>query len=612
MKIKKISAIALSLIIAVAALATPVVIAESGSITPADLGDNVVLHTDLQKQYMDGTTATLKELGSFRTENNKDSYPLPVQFKWTSTISTRSYTLKISEKNDMSNPLTYTSNSTSLSVYNLKVGTKYYWTVSAGSYTSPQASFTTENVAPRNLKIDGVSNCRDLGGWATVNGKRVKQGLIFRTAQLNNDKGIASISDSGKNVMLNELGVKSEIDFRTSSQSGNITVSPLGSGVNYYHRPMLSNGYKNPDMVVKIFKLLADEKNYPIFYHCQAGKDRTGMISFLINALCGVSEADCRLDYLFTNFANVGGVNYTGVDDYLNKIKFNTAGNSFQEKTRNYLLGLNADGDEQLTNAELDKIIQIMTDTSSPVRPTTTTTKKTTTPTGSSASTSTTTTTTTKSTQAPTGNKLLIDWDVNTNYSLVSVTATKPQNSIILSGNATSNRVVNSWSNSFAGYDGITFNLTANSENAATRIKVCVGNDDNKMSFDITGGTQTVTVPFSSLNPISGKDLNLYITGGRIDVTISDIYLYASSSPETTTTTSTSTTTTTTTTTSGTQPIKKGDINGDGEINVIDIQLLLGLVQKGQTGDMRVTDINGDGKVDILDVNALLILVLKG
>ena len=612
MKIKKISAIALSLIIAVAALATPVVIAESGSITPADLGDNVVLHTDLQKQYMDGTTATLKELGSFRTENNKDSYPLPVQFKWTSTISTRSYTLKISEKNDMSNPLTYTSNSTSLSVYNLKVGTKYYWTVSAGSYTSPQASFTTENVAPRNLKIDGVSNCRDLGGWATVNGKRVKQGLIFRTAQLNNDKGIASISDSGKNVMLNELGVKSEIDFRTSSQSGNITVSPLGSGVNYYHRPMLSNGYKNPDMVVKIFKLLADEKNYPIFYHCQAGKDRTGMISFLINALCGVSEADCRLDYLFTNFANVGGVNYTGVDDYLNKIKFNTAGNSFQEKTRNYLLGLNADGDEQLTNAELDKIIQIMTDTSSPVRPTTTTTKKTTTPTGSSASTSSTTTTTTKSTQAPTGNKLLIDWDVNTNYSLVSVTATKPQNSIILSGNATSNRVVNSWSNSFAGYDGITFNLTANSENAATRIKVCVGNDDNKMSFDITGGTQTVTVPFSSLNPISGKDLNLYITGGRIDVTISDIYLYASSSPETTTTTSTSTTTTTTTTTSGTQPIKKGDINGDGEINVIDIQLLLGLVQKGQTGDMRVTDINGDGKVDILDVNALLILVLKG
>jgi protein tyrosine/serine phosphatase len=51
--------------------------------------------------------------------------------------------------------------------------------------------------------------------------------------------------------------------------------------------------------------VLADESNYPIFFHCAIGTDRTGTLAYLINGLLGVPEEDLYYDYCFSNFGAI-------------------------------------------------------------------------------------------------------------------------------------------------------------------------------------------------------------------------------------------------------------------------------------------------------------------
>ena len=48
----------------------------------------------------------------------------------------------------------------------------------------------------------------------------------------------------------------------------------------------------------------ADKK--PVYLHCFLGSDRTGIMTFALLSLCGVSYDDMLLDYLFTNFSPSG------------------------------------------------------------------------------------------------------------------------------------------------------------------------------------------------------------------------------------------------------------------------------------------------------------------
>ena len=52
----------------------------------------------------------------------------------------------------------------------------------------------------------------------------------------------------------------------------------------------------------KIFEILLDENNYPLVFHCTAGKDRTGLLSaFILHAL-GVDSEVVLNDYLLSNY----------------------------------------------------------------------------------------------------------------------------------------------------------------------------------------------------------------------------------------------------------------------------------------------------------------------
>ena len=53
-----------------------------------------------------------------------------------------------------------------------------------------------------------------------------------------------------------------------------------------------------------------------------------------------------------------------------------------------------------------------------------------------------------------------------------------------------------------------------------------------------------------------------------------------------------------------------GDINGDGNINVLDVVMLVGHILNPDTSELENGDINSDGNIDVLDVVALVSIIL--
>ena len=55
-----------------------------------------------------------------------------------------------------------------------------------------------------------------------------------------------------------------------------------------------------------MFEKLANKDNYPFYFHCSAGADRTGTLAFLLYGLLGVSYDDIRPEYELTTFSAIG------------------------------------------------------------------------------------------------------------------------------------------------------------------------------------------------------------------------------------------------------------------------------------------------------------------
>lgn len=239
--------------------------------------------------------------------------PLPVTLSWDAD-EPGPYTVRVSETEGLSDARTFTTDVPTLDVYNLKIGTRYFFTVNEET----PGSFTTADAAPRNLSVGGVLNVRDLGGWETVDGKRVKQGLLFRTSALDcyseDEKKMKQLIDAdGIKTLKDTLGIKTEIDLRVDHDGDRgyppegKTESVLGADVRYLHCPILlgaENYLDSVDSLRTVFRTLAEPGNYPVAYHCAVGADRTGFVSYLLLALLGVPDADIMRDYMWTNFSN--------------------------------------------------------------------------------------------------------------------------------------------------------------------------------------------------------------------------------------------------------------------------------------------------------------------
>lgn len=267
----------------------------------------------------------------------------------------------VSEYKDFSSSENYslTADETSVDVYHLKTNTKYYYRIdislSNGTQTSVSGSFKTADT-PRILSVDGVRNMRDIGGYKTLNGKTVRQGMLYRSTELDGKvEPKYTITAEGRNDMLSVLGIRTDMDLRLATDNPDGT-DALGAGVkhNYYGAPMYGEAFteEGKASIRKIFAALADKNNYPVLMHCTHGMDRTGTVCYLLEAVLGMSEEDMMKEYQFSSLCHGKLWGLNEMNEFIGRLK-SYDGDTIQKKAENYLLSTG------VTEAEITAIREI-------------------------------------------------------------------------------------------------------------------------------------------------------------------------------------------------------------------------------------------------------------
>lgn len=236
----------------------------------------------------------------------------------------------------------------------------------------------------RILPMSGMYNFRDIGGYRTEDGRRIKWGVGFRSDHLQN------LNEDGFEF-LRSLGLKAVIDFRSPSEvekDPNPFFSDEAQPFNFdpqAHVAMAAGNAQNldtsDDMKAKALKAIesgetgaqqmvdqqlafvdsptsieafqqtlktvAQPNNVPVMQHCRGGKDRTGFALMVLEGLLGVPKPQLIYDYMLTNRArakkNVS---------YYNRFLEETG----DEKIAQYLYSL-FDTKEEFILASIEKIL---------------------------------------------------------------------------------------------------------------------------------------------------------------------------------------------------------------------------------------------------------------
>ncbi len=275
-------------------------------------------------------------------------YPDPVVFAWSVAEEPDYYRFSISRNKDLSEGEYYVLSAPTLTLEHLFTGSVYYWQVDAvyTDKTLRSQLYTFETLeSPRALRIDGVSNTRDIGGMEAAEGYRIKQGLVYRGGKLED------ITEEGRDFFVNTLGLKTDLDLRTVGEGGAGVKSPLGDDINYINLTGryytggtgISNEEGKKAFATEV-RLFADPDNYPIYIHCSLGRDRTGTLVMVLQGLLGADKNDLMMDYELSFFSVTGTLDNAGISgmrstiqatyDYLNSFE----GDSFAERVESYLL----------------------------------------------------------------------------------------------------------------------------------------------------------------------------------------------------------------------------------------------------------------------------------
>ena len=319
-----------------------------------DLGVKEI-HTDLMKQYLEDEdwerikTYVPKVNAEDSSYHNDQSQPNPIELKFEEVDEAEKYFVQIAKNVEFENAKLVEADTKAYNFYNSEIGTEYYYRAAVSEEALAAAKiykFKVSDVAPRYIHVDGVINFRDSGGWKSslVENGITKQGLYYRCAQFN------SITDEGKAAM-KELGIKLDIDMRdrppatspASSEDWEIEImnAAVASGTeNYRWEGKQGSNTGIADTYKKIFEAIAVADEKPIALHCTHGADRTGIVSWFLLGLLGVSKEDCARDYVMTRFAGERAVLPNGSSSEIAKWNTKTEaleGETWAEKTYNHL-----------------------------------------------------------------------------------------------------------------------------------------------------------------------------------------------------------------------------------------------------------------------------------
>ncbi|MEM8966938.1 MAG: tyrosine-protein phosphatase [Bacteroidota bacterium] len=189
------------------------------------------------------------------------------------------------------------------------------------------ASGQTVVVAERQIYFRGTYNTRDLGGYSTTDGRRVRWGLLYRS----DDLGDLKRSDW---EYWNQIGIQQVVDFRepealdrkpdrlppdtsliirqfsvydtSVTRRDNRKLLQRADPETYNSETiLLENNRMYVEQYTSVFARTFEEllqQQHPLLYHCSAGKDRTGFMSAMILYALGVPYETIMRDYIASNY----------------------------------------------------------------------------------------------------------------------------------------------------------------------------------------------------------------------------------------------------------------------------------------------------------------------
>jgi protein-tyrosine phosphatase len=172
--------------------------------------------------------------------------------------------------------------------------------------TQVAGSVEDSDAPERRLAVAGVYNLRDVGGYPTRSGGRVRWRTLFRSDALHrlDRDGMATVAG---------LGLRTILDLRTQLEADVAPTVLMGTQARTMHISILTGELQDVpvelDAVYRHFvaqcggaigravRELCDPGAYPALVHCSAGKDRTGIVIALVLAVLGVPDELIAADY---------------------------------------------------------------------------------------------------------------------------------------------------------------------------------------------------------------------------------------------------------------------------------------------------------------------------
>ena len=168
----------------------------------------------------------------------------------------------------------------------------------------------------RYVNLQGTYNFRDLGGYTTAEGKKIKRGLLYRSDEL------SRLTKEDLEI-LKSLNIKTIIDFRSHEETI-FAPDKKPETTTHLNMPLVFEGItdliKNIETVgiefmmqlnrlavekakpvyMELFKTISIPTNLPLVFHCAGGKDRTGLAAALFLSALDVEKETIYEDYLLS------------------------------------------------------------------------------------------------------------------------------------------------------------------------------------------------------------------------------------------------------------------------------------------------------------------------
>ncbi|WP_371433409.1 tyrosine-protein phosphatase [Novosphingobium sp.] len=176
----------------------------------------------------------------------------------------------------------------------------------------------------RDFNLTGGCNFRDIGGYATADGRRVRRGMLYRSGVLTylTPEDHAVVAPTGIRTIV-DLRRDDEIDAEPTTWTTPVrnlswpleeAVASSQRGAPWEHsasgdeaREWMVRSYATmKDWLVRPLRGIFDvllEQQAPVLFHCAAGKDRTGFCAAMVLGLAGVDEDAIVADYALTDTA---------------------------------------------------------------------------------------------------------------------------------------------------------------------------------------------------------------------------------------------------------------------------------------------------------------------